>query len=110
MKIDTEAYVLTAYIGEDDRTDGESLNSAILDQFHTLGLLHVSVFHGIEGYGAHRELHTARIEVLLRDLPIVIEAIDTKERIGQAAALLEGMIDEGLVTVHPVRAIHYGGE
>jgi PII-like signaling protein len=71
------------------------------------GIAGVTVLQGVEGFGAHHKLHTARFEVLFQGLPIVIESIDEKANIEKVLPLLDKMIEEGLVTVQDLQAIKY---
>ena len=61
--------------------------------------------HGIEGYGAHRQIHTARILDLSGDLPITITAVDFPDKIEAVVPKLDEMIGEGLVTTEEVRIV-----
>ncbi|HEY3330202.1 MAG TPA: DUF190 domain-containing protein [Capsulimonadaceae bacterium] len=107
MKTTTVSKVLRVYIGENDIFSGGPLYGAIVARLRDAGIAGVSVFHGIEGYGAHRRLHTQRLEVLFQGLPVVIEAVDTPEHIEQALATVETMDIEALVTVTDTTAIRY---
>jgi PII-like signaling protein len=107
MKNQTPAQVLRIYLGEEDRAHGAPLYAEVVMRLKELGIAGVTVYHGREGYGAHRQLHTGRLESLFFDLPIIIEAVDVSERIKIALAALDDMITEGLVTVQEVEAIRY---
>jgi len=102
-----DAQVLSVFVGEDDKWGAGLLYPAIVDRLKEIGVDGVTVLHGIEGFGAHHKLHTSRFEVLFQGLPIVIEAIDTKEKIAEAVSAIGEMVTEGLVTVHSVKAIRY---
>lgn len=106
MKQQFSAQVWTVYVGEEDQWQGGPLYAAVVERLKGAGIAGVTVLHGVEGYGAHRRVHTQRIEVLFQGLPLVIEAVDTPERIA-ALPLLDGMISEGLVTLYDVQAIRY---
>jgi PII-like signaling protein len=67
----------------------------------------VTVLRGVEGYGAHHKLHTARFEVLCQGLPMIVEAVDTVEHIQSVMPIVDEMVEEGLVTVRDVTAITY---
>jgi len=110
MRREIEAQVLSVFVGEDHVWGTGLLYPAIVDRFKEIGLSGVTVLHGIEGFGPHHKLHTTRFEVLFTSLPVVIEAVDTKEKIAEAVALLDTMVTEGLVTTHDVLAIRYSKE
>lgn len=107
MRHEFAAQVARVYIGEDDKWKSGLLYPAIVSRFREIGIDGVTVFGGAEGYGAHEKLHTARLEALFQGLPIVIEAVDSPEKIAQALTALDEMVAEGLVTVQNIRAIRY---
>lgn len=110
MRTEVKAQVLTVYVGEQDHYGGGPLYAAVVERLKEAGIAGVSVLHGIEGYGAHGKLHTARIEVLFQSLPVIIEAVDLPERIKIALSLLDETLTEALVTVHDVTAIRYNND
>jgi PII-like signaling protein len=71
------------------------------------GIAGATVFRGIEGFGAKSHLHTSRILRLSEDLPIVIEIVDTAERIDALLPVLDEMVDDGLVTIESVQIVSY---
>lgn len=99
--------MLRVYIGEDDRWRGGLLYPAIVSKLKEAGIAGVTVLRGIEGFGSHARLHTARIDALFQGLPVVVEAVDIPERITTALALLDEMLVEALVTVQDIRAVRY---
>lgn len=107
MRQTYSAQALTVYVSEDDHWHGEPLYAALVDRLNRAGLDGVTVFHGIEGYGAHHRVHTERIEALFQGLPIVVRAVDAPDKIAAALPLLDEMLTEALVTVHDVQAIRY---
>ena len=107
MKIEGEGKLVRIFIGESDRWEGRPLYEAIVHRVHEEGGAGATVLRGIEGFGAHSRIHTARILRLSQDLPIVIEIVDTSERIDALLPKLDGMITEGLITVEKVRILKY---
>ena len=113
MKIEGEAQRLRVYIGESDQWHGRPLFSAIVERCRQEGLAGATVLRGIEGYGAHSRIHTARILRLSEDLPIVVDIVDGADRIAYILPILDGMVTEGLITqenVHVVKYVHGTGE
>jgi hypothetical protein len=98
---------MRVYVGEQDQFHGGSLYAAVVSKLRELDIAGVTVVHGTEGFGAHRQLHTARFENLFQGLPMLIEAVDIPDRISVAIAAMDEMIEEGLVTVQDVTAIRY---
>lgn len=107
MKEEFAAEALTIYVGSEDKWQSGLLYPAIVERLKAAGIAGVTVLHGIEGYGVHARVHTERIEVLFSGLPIVIEAVDTPERIQAVLPQMDELVTEGLITVHEVRAFRY---
>lgn len=107
MRHEFPAQVMKIYVSEQDHWHGKPLYAALVERLKQAGLAGVTVLHGIEGYGASGRLHTDRIEVLFEGLPLVIEAVDTPEKIAAALPLLDEMLTQALVTVRDVMAIVY---
>lgn len=101
----TTATKLTVYIGDSDRYGRKPLHLAIIELLHAEGISGATVLHGIEGYGSHRQIHTARILDLSSDLPEVIVAVDRPEKIEAVLPKLDEMIEEGLVTTEEARVV-----
>lgn len=107
MKIEGQAKRLRIYIGESDQWRGKALFTAIVERCRREGFAGATVLRGIEGFGAHSRIHTARILQLSEDLPIVVEIVDTPERIDALAPILDEMVQEGLVTIEEVHVLKY---
>jgi uncharacterized protein len=110
MRIEGEGKLLRVFIGESDHHGRKPLYQAIVEMLRDEGIAGATVIRGIEGYGAHTRLHTARILRLSEDLPIIIEAVDRPERIDAVLPKLDAMVEEGLVTVERVEVIAYRAE
>ncbi|MDR3709650.1 MAG: DUF190 domain-containing protein [Capsulimonadaceae bacterium] len=107
MKLLKNARVLRIYVGDQDQYRGGPLHAALVKGLRAIGLEEITVLHGVEGYGGHRELHTQRIEVLFQGLPVVIEAIDSPEQIELAQAVIDEILTEGLVVTCDVESVRY---
>ena len=101
----TPATKLTIYVGDSDKHGRKPLHLAIVELLHDEGISGATVLHGIEGYGAHKQIHTARILDLSGDLPVVIVAVDLPEKIEAVLPKLDEMIGQGLVTREDVQII-----
>jgi PII-like signaling protein len=82
---------------------------ALLERLRRDGFAGASVFHGIAGFGARSVLHTSQLLRLSEDLPVVIEVVDTEQKIQELIPILDDMVDEGLVTLEKVRVLKYAG-
>jgi uncharacterized protein len=100
-----DATKLTVYTGDSFRYGHKKLYYAIVEALHEEGIAGATVLHGIEGYGADKQIHTARILDLSGDLPVVIIAVDRTEKIEAVLPKLDAMIDKGLLTTEEVRVI-----
>lgn len=100
-----DATKLTVYIGDSFRYRHQKLYSAIVEMLHEEGIAGATVLHGIEGYGADKQIHTARILDLSADLPAIVIAIDRSEKIEAVLPRLDEMIEKGLVTTEEVRVV-----
>jgi PII-like signaling protein len=107
VKIEGPGKILRVHIGESDTWQGRPLYQAIVRRLREQGLAGATVLRGIEGFGAHSRLHTARILRLSEDLPIVIEVVDREDRIRDALPILDEMVTEGLVTIEDVEVLVY---
>lgn len=101
----TAATKLTVYIGDSDRHGRKPLHLAIIELLHAEGIAGATVLHGVEGYGSHKRIHTARILDLSGDLPEVIIAVDRQDKIEAVLPKLDEMIGEGLVTTEEVQIV-----
>lgn len=107
MKLERDGKLLRIFIGENDRWEGKPLFEAIVLKVREMGGAGVTVLRGIEGFGAQSRIHTARILRLSEDLPIVVEIVDTAERIDALLPVLDAMIRDGLVTIEDVHVVRY---
>ncbi len=109
MQIPHEAVLLRIFIGESDRWEHKPLYEAIVLKAREAHLAGATVLRGPMGFGKSSRLHTAKILRLSTDLPIVIEIVDSEEKINAFLPFLDSMIGGGLVTVEKVRVIEYRG-
>ena len=107
MIIPEEGYLLRIFIGESDRYQGKPLYEWLVLQAREAGLAGATVLRGIEGFGAHSRLHTAKILRLSEDLPIVVEIVDGLDKIEAFLPTVDAAISEGLVTVERVKVRFY---
>ena len=106
MILPKQGKLLRIFIGENDRHEGLPLYEWIVRQARENGLAGATVLRGLEGYGAHSRLHKAKILRLSKDLPLVVEIVDTEEKIQSFLPLIDDAVGEGLATVERVE-IHF---
>jgi len=109
MNAPEEGYLLRVFVGESDRHGHRPLYEAIVLKAREAGLAGATVLRGVMGFGRRSILHTAKILRLSEDLPMVVEIVDTREKIEGFLPVLDAMIAEGLVTLERVKVIHYRG-
>ena len=107
MKISEQGKLLRIFIGESDRWHHQPLYEAIVLKARELGLAGATVLRGPMGFGANSRLHTAKILRLSLDLPMVIEIVDTDEKVQLLLPHLDEMVLEGLVTLENVQVLKY---
>jgi PII-like signaling protein len=107
MRLLTEARLLRIFIGESDKHEGRPLYQVIVERARARELAGATVLRGYLGFGANSRIHSARILRLSEDLPMVIEIVDEPERIAAFLVELDGLIEEGLVTLEKVEVAIY---
>ena len=109
MQIPKQAVLLRIFIGENDRSDGKPLYEAIVLKAREQHLAGATVLRGPMGFGASSRLHTTKILRLSEDLPLVIEIVDSEEKIDDFLPVLDEMMSGGgLVTMEKVQVLQYG--
>ena len=101
--------LLRVFVGESDVHDGRPLYEAIVELLRREGVAGATVLRGIAGFGRSSVVHSSKLLRMSMDLPIVIEAVDTADRISSVMPLLDELIDEGLVTLERVEVRVYRG-
>src|SRR6267154_3420207 len=105
--IPRDALLLRIFLGESDRHEHRPLYEAIVLQAREAHLAGATVLRGAMGFGKSSRLHTAKILRLSMDLPLVIEIVDSEEKIQSFLPVLDQMMKGGLVTLEKVRVIDY---
>jgi uncharacterized protein len=106
-KFEGERTLMRVHIGESDKWHGKPLHEAIVQLLRKEGFSGATVLRGVGGYGGSSIYHTDKLLRLSQDLPIVVEVIETQERIDQILPCLDEMVEGGLVTLEKVRVILY---
>lgn len=107
MHLPEDAVLLRIFIGESDRWKHKPLYEAIVKRARELHLAGATVLRGPMGFGKSSRLHTAKILRLSMDLPIVIEIVDSEEKINGFLPVLDEMMGGGLVTLEKAKVIRY---
>jgi PII-like signaling protein len=96
-----------AYFGERDRHHGQPLWSALLQFLRRSGAAGATVSRGVAGYGAHSVIHAASLVDLSPDLPLILDWVDSEERVRRLLPELEELLQGGLITLDPVTIVRY---
>ena len=105
--LDGDGVLVRIFIGESDHWHHRPLAAALLERLRAEGFSGATVFRGIAGFGAHSVVHSTQILRLSQDLPVLIEVVDSAERIERLLPILDDMVSEGLVTMEKVRILKY---
>lgn len=106
-RFEGEQTLMRIHIGESDRWEGRSLYQAIIEMLRREEFSGVTVLRGVGGYGSSSRYHTEKILRLSQDLPMVIEVVESAERIERILPRLDQMVEGGLITLEKVRVILY---
>jgi uncharacterized protein len=107
MKMQEDGVLLRIFMGDSDVFEGKPLYEAVVRKARELGLAGATVLKGPMGFGAHSVLHTAKVTELSTDLPVVIEVVDTEEKVRQLLPAVDAMVREGMITMEAVRIVAY---
>jgi hypothetical protein len=107
--IEGDAKRVTIYIGEWDKWHHQSLHTAIVELLRREGCAGATVLKGVEGFGKDSRIHTSGVLRLSQDLPVVVEFVDTAERVDHVLPMIEKMVQGGLITIEDVHVLRYSG-
>ena len=110
MQKQEEMTLMRIFIGESDRYGKQPLFEALVERFHAEGLAGATVLKGAMGYSGSNAIHTDRILRLSSDLPVVVEVVDSEEKIAAVLPLIEGMFQGGMITLEKARVLRFRKE
>ncbi len=108
MQLPRECVLLRIFLGEKERCGHSPLYEAIVMKAREEGMAGATVLRGPMGYGHSSRVHTAKILDLSEDLPMVIEIVDTHDKVGKFLETLDPMMTGGLITMEKVQVLQYG--
>jgi PII-like signaling protein len=108
MQIPKDAVLLRVFIGENDRYHDKPLYEVIVTTAREMHLAGATVLRGPMGFGKSSRLHSARIDRLSNDLPMVVEIVDSQAKVDEFLPVLDGLMGSGLITVEKVQVLRYG--
>src|SRR5512132_3229697 len=107
MRIPENGQLLRIFIGESDQWHGRPLYEVLVLKAREMGLAGATMMRGLMGYGAKSRIHTAKLLRLSEDLPVVVEIVDSEEKISAFLPVVDEMVQEGLVTLEAIKIIQY---
>lgn len=107
MRTESNAVIMRIFLGEADRYEGEVKYKYLLNLLKNEGIAGATVFRGIMGYGSSAHIHSASILDISEDLPVIIEAMDTREKIEAFIPKLEDIIPSGHMVLENVKVIKF---
>jgi PII-like signaling protein len=110
MHIPREAVLLRIFFGESDKFHRLPLHEAIVLKAREMHLGGATVLRGQIGFGHSSRIHTSKFLRLSQDLPVVVEIIDSQEKIDRFLPVLDGMMASGLITMERAEVLQYGAE
>ena len=110
MHLPEEGMLLRIFIGESDKYKGKALYETIVIKARELNLAGATVIRGIMGFGAHSRIHTAKLLALSEDMPVIIEIVDTEEKLNSFLPFLDEIMKSGMITMEKARIIRYRHE
>jgi hypothetical protein len=108
MNLPFDSLLVRVYIGESDRAEHRPLYEAIVLKAREAGLAGATVLRGAMGFGASSHLHTAKVLRLSIDLPLIIELVDSEDKINAFIPTLQKLVGGGMITLEKIRVVHYG--
>ncbi|MGA1862982.1 DUF190 domain-containing protein [Deferribacter thermophilus] len=106
-KLEGTQKLMRIFIGEDDKYEGKPLYKEIVGLCREKGISGATVIRGIYGYGRSSIIHSSRTLALSNDLPIIVEVVDTPEKIDEILPEIEKMVSHGLITLELAHVIKY---
>jgi PII-like signaling protein len=110
MQLPKQALLLRIFTGEQAKYDGRPLYEAVVMKAREMQLAGATVLRGPMGFGKSSLVHTDKILRLSMDLPLIIEIVDSEEKINAFLPVLDGMMDSGLVTLEKLQVLQYGND
>src|SRR4051812_12609965 len=107
MRTEAQAHLLRIFVNESDRWEGRAVYETIVRAARDQGLAGATVLRAIEGFGAGGRIHSVKVLHLSEHVPIVVEIIDTPERIAAFQPTLDKIIGEGIVTLEKIHTLTY---
>lgn len=107
MKLEGEQVLMRIFVGESDRWETKPLYEALVELFRREGFAGATVLKGAMGFGAHSVMHSDKLLRFSADLPVVVEVVDTQEKIAAVMPRIDSMMAGGMITLESTHVIRY---
>jgi PII-like signaling protein len=107
MKTGGEKVLMRIFLGESDRHQHRPLYEVLVETLRREGLAGATVLRGVSGFGAHSVFHSVKILRLSADLPMIVEVVDSQQKIDAVMPLIDGLMDGGMITQERVTVVRY---
>jgi PII-like signaling protein len=107
MKLEGEQVLMRIFVGESDRWEAKPLYEALVELFRREGFAGATVLKGAMGFGAHSVMHSDKLLRFSADLPVVVEVVDTQEKIAAIMPRIDSMMAGGMITLESTHVIRY---
>lgn len=108
-KLIGEQTLMRIFIGENDRFEHKPLYEALVELLRSEGFAGATVLRGVSGFGANRVYHTQKLLDLSADLPLIVEVVDTPDKINAIMPRIDAMMGGGMITLEKATVIRYQG-
>lgn len=106
-KLTGEKVLMRIFIGEGERYGNRPLHEALVELFKREKFAGATVLRGVAGFGAHSIYHTDKILRLSRDMPIIVEVVETQEKLDSVMPKVDEMMCGGMITMEKATVIRY---
>ncbi len=107
MKLEGEQVLMRIFVGEGDRWEMKPLYEALVELLRREGFAGATVLKGVMGFGAHSVMHSDKLLRFSADLPVVVEVVDTQEKIAAIMPRIDSMMAGGMITLESAHVIRY---
>lgn len=107
MKLEGEQVLMRIFVGEGDRWEMKPLYEALVELLRREGFAGATVLKGVMGFGAHSVMHSDKLLRFSADLPVVVEVVDTQEKIASLMPRIDSMMAGGMITLESAHVIRY---
>ncbi|MCE5300059.1 MAG: DUF190 domain-containing protein [Spirochaetia bacterium] len=110
MELPSDSVLLRIFVGEEEKFEGKPVYEAVVMKAREMNMAGATVLRGILGYGKTSRIRSARVIEMSQDLPVVVEIVDTEDRVRNFIPVIERMLKGGMITMEKAQVLHYKHE